>query len=240
MLWLTFIIFTIAPVMASFFMYLLKDPELVRQSGFIGAQSQIKSEFSWEVYFIFLTQIVAVGGIIVFGFVISWIFGREYTDRTITDLLALPFPRIYIPLAKLVTSAIVCFLLTIYIVVVGVLLGWLIDIPKGSLQVFSVGITNVFVAMCLTILLSTPVAFFACYGKGYLAPLGFVIIMIVCSQIIGALGYGHYFPWSIPAFFGGLYGDEQGLPFPSVVMIITTGFIGICATFIWWKVAEAE
>src|SRR5699024_1298166 len=38
-------------------------------------------------------QMIAVGGIFVFGFVTSWIFGREYADKTVTDLLALPYSR---------------------------------------------------------------------------------------------------------------------------------------------------
>jgi ABC-2 type transport system permease protein len=36
-----------------------------------------------------LAQGIAIGGLFVFGFIMSWIFGREYTDRTMKDLLAL-------------------------------------------------------------------------------------------------------------------------------------------------------
>ncbi|MBL0110596.1 MAG: hypothetical protein IPP42_06940 [Saprospiraceae bacterium] len=42
--------------------------------------------------------------------------------------------------------------------------------------------------------MNTPVAYFALWGKGYLSPLGLVTIMLVLSQILGALGVGQYFP----------------------------------------------
>ena len=44
----------------------------------------------WNSYFGILTQSIGVGGVLIFGFVASWIFGREYSDGTAKDLLALP------------------------------------------------------------------------------------------------------------------------------------------------------
>lgn len=240
MVWLTLAIFTIAPLMAGFFMYILKDPELARKSGLLGAQAQLYGDATWETHLTFLTQIIAVGGIIVFGFVTSWIFGREYTDRTVKDIIALPFPRIYIILAKYITTVIVCLLLTIYITIVGLLIGWIIEIPEWSSAVFFPGLWEILVVTTFTILLSTPVAFFACYGKGFLAPLGFVILMVVFSQIIGAIGYGKYFPWAIPALYSGISGVESTLTITSVTIIVVTSFLGVIATFVWWNVADQQ
>src|SRR5699024_157305 len=62
----------------------------------------------------------------------------------------------------------------------------------------------------ITILLSTPAAFFASYSGGYLAPLGFVVLTLVLSQIIAAVGFGAYFPLSIPALLCGVAADEMG------------------------------
>lgn len=238
MIWLTLVIFTIAPLMASFFMYILKEPELARKSGLLGAQAELYGEASWSTYFSFLTQIIAVGGIIVFGFVTSWIFGREYTDRTAKDLVALPYSRSFVVLAKYIATIIACLCLSMYIIIIGFLLGWIINIPEWSMTVAMTGIQEMMIATVLTILLSAPVAFFACYGKGYLAPIGFVILMVVFSQIIGAIGYGQYFPWAIPALYSGISGVETTLTLASIIIIGMTSIVGALATFIWWNYAE--
>ncbi|MBK7811136.1 MAG: ABC transporter permease [Saprospiraceae bacterium] len=50
-------------------------------------------EASWKSYIDLLTQAVGVGGVLAFGFVASWLFGREYPDGTAKDLLSLPTSR---------------------------------------------------------------------------------------------------------------------------------------------------
>src|SRR5699024_1603400 len=84
------ILFTIAPLMAGFFTFILQDPEFAENAGLIGEKAQILGEANAISYIEIHGQIIAVGGIIVYGFVTSWIFGREYADNTIIDLLTLP------------------------------------------------------------------------------------------------------------------------------------------------------
>ncbi|WP_394120885.1 ABC transporter permease [Planococcus donghaensis] len=100
MIWITLAVFTMAPMMAGFFIFVLKNPELAKSSGLIGDKAQIFGVADWPTYLSMLAQIIAVGGILVFGFVTSWVFGREYADRTIKDLLTLPTHRMIIILAK--------------------------------------------------------------------------------------------------------------------------------------------
>src|SRR5699024_4205419 len=85
-----------------------------------------------------------------------------------------------------------------------------------------------------TIILSTPVSFFASIGKGYLSPLGFVIIILIFSQIISAIGFGHYFPWSIPALYSGITGYALELNLINILLIIFTSFTGILSTLGWY------
>ena len=53
----------------------------------------------------------------------------------------------------------------------------------------------------LTIVLCTPVAFFASVGRGYLPPIGFVILTLIIVNFVGLIGIGPYFPWSIPGIY---------------------------------------
>src|SRR5690625_2365297 len=115
-LWITALLYTIAPVVSSFFMYVLKDPELAAASGLLGAKAQIAGEASWSAYIMMQSQMIAVGGIIVYGFITAWMFSREYADRTIKDLLALPFSRSIVVYGKVLTSFFIQICLSLYII----------------------------------------------------------------------------------------------------------------------------
>ncbi|MGK7378864.1 ABC transporter permease [Planococcus sp. 1R117A] len=240
MIWITLAAFTVAPLMGGFFMFILKNPELAERSGLVGEKAQILGEANWPAYFSMLAQIIAVGGILVFGFVTSWIFGREYADRTLKDLLALPYHRSIIVSAKFLAVFIAALLLSGHVIILGILIGFVIGLPGWSADILGNGLYVLLITTLLTIALSTPAAFFACYGRGYLAPLGFVIFMVVVAQIIAAIGYGHYFPWAVPALYSGVAGDEPVLPFGSLLVVLGTSLAGIAATFGWWLWADHQ
>ncbi|UOQ43636.1 ABC transporter permease [Halobacillus salinarum] len=238
MIWITLAALTLGPLMSAFFMFVLKNPDLAESSGLLGAKAEIAGEANWPSLLSMLAQIIAVGGVIVFGFITSWAFGREYTDETIKDLIALPFPRWVIIVAKFTAVFITCIVFSIYVFALGILLGSLIQLPGLNQAVMAHGLYQYALTALFTIALSTPVAFFASYGRGYLAPLGFIIIMVLLSQIIGAIGYGDYFPWAIPALFSGMTGVESPLKVSSTLIILSTCLIGLYATFSWWKNAD--
>ena len=62
----------------------------------------------------------------------------------------------------------------------------------------------------LTLILSTPIAFFASIGRGYLLPIGFIILIIILTQLIMVVlpGLAPYIPWAIPALFCGAAGPS--------------------------------
>ena len=88
------------------FMVILKDPAWARRHGLIATKAQLAAGTAdWPTYWALLAQAVAVGGVVLFGLVAIWVFGREYSDRTATDLLALPTARSTIVGAKFVVVA---------------------------------------------------------------------------------------------------------------------------------------
>ncbi|WP_083387732.1 ABC transporter permease [Planococcus antarcticus] len=131
MIWITLAVFTVAPLMAGFFIFVLQNPELAKSSGLIGDKAQIFGSADWPTYLRMIAQIIAVGGILVFGFVTSWVFGREYADRTIKDLLTLPSHRLNIIMAKFFAVFFTNFLLSVYVIVLGIAIGFFIQLPKG-------------------------------------------------------------------------------------------------------------
>lgn len=227
--------FALLPLASGFFMVVLKDPELARRVGLISAKAQlIAGAADWPTYLGLLAQAIAGGGIVLFGLLGSWVFGREYSDRTAKDLLALPTSRSVIVFAKFVVVVAWSAALTVMICLVGLCVGAAIGLAQGSMQIVLQGTVTTALAACLTIALVTPIAFFASAGHGYLPPMGFVFLVLLLAQVVAAAGWGEYFPWSIPA----LYSQGEKLGTVSYVIVILTSVAGIAGTLIWWELAD--
>jgi ABC-2 type transport system permease protein len=229
-----------APFAGGFFMIVMRDPELARRMGMVSAKAQIVAgSADWPTYLSLLAQAVAVGGIIVFSLIASWVFGREYSDHTLKDLLALPTPRWSIVLAKFVVAALWGVLLALLVYLLGLVVGNLVGLPATTMQVIVQGSLRVAGAAALTLLLITPVAFFAGIGRGYLAPMGVAIFLVVLAQLVAAAGWGEFFPWAIPALHAGMSGpNDAQMGFISYALVLATSLLGVLATLLWWELAD--
>lgn len=239
MIWMTLLGFAVATLMCGFLMFILMDPQFARSSGLMSAKAQLQGSADWPTFFGMLAQVVSIGGIVLFGFVASWVFGREFSDRTAKDLLALPVARTTIVLSKFIAILIWCGMLSLLVIVLGLLVGLLIGLPEWSAGHAAEGVYRVLRAALLTSLLSTPVALAASYGRGYLPPMGIVVLVIFASQMISIVGYGAYFPWSVPAIVSGAAGPDHANVGPvSYVIVAAASLLGFIGTLAWWRYAD--
>ena len=238
--WITALVFVILPIIGGFFMIVIRDPEMALSLGLIGMKAQIVAgTVDWPAYLNFLTLAVTMGGFILFGLICTWVFGREYADHTIKDLLALPTARTAIALAKFILIMLWAVVLTLITFLIGLGVGSAIALPPVPAAVFWQGGLTMAVAAGMSILLILPLALAASAGHGYLAPVGALILAMALSQIIIVIGYGEYFPWSVPALFTGMVGPELAqLEWFSFASVIATGLLGITGTLAWWELAD--
>src|SRR5512146_2087566 len=95
--------FCMAPLAGGLFMVILKDPEAAKSFGLITAKAQLLTGTAdWPSLLNFLAQAVAAGGMILFSIITIWVFGREFSDHTVKELLALPTRRETIVTAKFI------------------------------------------------------------------------------------------------------------------------------------------
>jgi ABC-2 type transport system permease protein len=239
-LWLTIAALCLAPVFGALFVIVLRNPSLAAGNEALRAKAAL-SGFSadWPSFFNLIAQAIGIGGVIVFGFIASWIFGREYSDHTVKDLLVLPVDRSTIVISKLIAFVAWCLVVSLAVLLVGMITGSLLALPGWDRQIFISKLTHIFTTAILTLFLCPPVFLIASVGRGYLAPLGFVILTVVLAQIIGALGFGAYVPWAVPALYSGL-GSETGgsLTIVSYSLVVLTGFAGLIGTIFWWNYAD--
>jgi ABC-2 type transport system permease protein len=237
---ITMLALAMAPLAGGFFMVVMKDPAMAQRLGMVSAKAQIVGgSADWVTYWSLLSQAVAIGGMIAFGLAASWVFGREFSDRTFKDLLALPTPRWSIVLAKFVVVGLWSLLLALVVYGLGLLVGSAVGLPPAPTGVMEAGSANFLTSACLTILLTPPIAFFAGIGRGYLAPLGAAIFFVILAQIVAAAGWGEFFPWSIPALHAGAAGPQaMQMGAISYWLVALTGILGMAATVAWWELAD--
>ncbi len=193
----------------------------------------------WPAYLDF-TQIAAGAiGMILFGFAVSWLFGREFTDRTIKDVLALPVSRTAIVLSKIIAVWLWCLFLSMIIFIVSIAVGALIGLPLWSPDLLPKFIRIYFMATFLSIALCPAGAFIASAGRGYLPAIGFVVLCMGLANLFANIGLGAYFPWSIPMMYTGAMGtDGTNLPAASYLIVIATCLAGIAGTICHWEYAD--
>ena len=240
--WVTALAFTVAAGVGGLFMFILQDQDRARSLGLIGTKaSLVGRDANWPTYLAFLSQTTAVGGMLIFGLVSVWLFGREFSQNTVKDLLALPTARTTIVLAKFVVAGLWCLVLTVQLVVIGLVIGTALRLPGWSAELVVSGAATVSATAAMTVLLTTPIAFAASVGRGYLSGVGVMMAAIFFAQVIAALGYGRYFPWSVPALFSGLAGPDSDPPGPlGLLLVLLVGVAGVAATALWWRNADQD
>jgi ABC-2 type transport system permease protein len=101
------------------------------------------------------------------------------------------------------------------------------------------GLLRIAVGAGLTAIVTTPVALAASAGRGYLAGIGFAMLTLFLAQILGVLGWGAYFPWSVAALYTGAAGDAGGSPVSvSYILVVITGLVGVAGVILWWQLAD--
>lgn len=232
--------FTLAPLIMGLFMVILEDPERARTLGLLGAKAQLTAGTAdWPTFLDLLGQMVAIGGAILFAFLTAWVFGREFVDRTVRGLLASPTPRRTIVIAKACVIAIWGVAISAWVVALAFLIGLLVGLPGWSSPDAARTVAGVALAAALTIGLQSGAAFFAGAGRGYIAPLAWTVAMIALSQILTVLGWGSWFPWSVPALLVGAGGQDVEPVTPAgVALVLLVAAAGWAATIAWWERAD--
>jgi ABC-2 type transport system permease protein len=113
-----------------------------------------------------------VGGAILFAIITTWVFGREFSDHTAKELLALPTPREVIIAAKFIVVVVWTLTLSLFIFGVGLFIGTLVVIPGWSVELLYTGFIDSMGSALLTISLLSFVALLASLGRGDLLPFG--------------------------------------------------------------------
>ena len=180
-----------------------------------------------------------MGGAILFALITSWVFGREFSDHTAKEIMALPTSRAAIVSAKFVLLALWTMALSLLVIMVGLGIGKAVDIPGWSSGLAWTSIRSMLSVAFFTFLLTPFVALVASWGRGYLPPMGWTILSLVFANIAALLGWGDWFPWAIPVMVSGMVKSQAGAAGLHSYVVISLAFAaGLAATVAWWQRAD--
>jgi len=96
------------PLGIGFLIFIAKHPEFSEKLGLVAAKANLTAYYAtdWPAYMAVYGGVISAAGLFLFILVLTWIFGREFSDGTVKDLLAVPVPRASIVLAKFVVAVI--------------------------------------------------------------------------------------------------------------------------------------
>ena len=190
--------FLILPLVSGLFMIILKDPEKAKELGIISVKAQLVGGVAdWPSLFGMLKMGMGIAGSILFAIITTWVFGREFSDHTAKELLALPTSRRVIVSAKFVFILFWLISLSIFIFVITLGIGAAVNIPDWSPILAWTSFRSSMLIAFLTILLMPVVALIASAGRGYLPPLGWAFLTMALAQIAVVMGWGEWFPQSV-------------------------------------------
>ncbi|WP_018752280.1 ABC transporter permease [Paenibacillus sanguinis] len=204
--------------------------------------SQEVGKADWQVYLQGATYKFVILGSVGFGFLTSWLYGREYADRTIKDLLSLPVSRINLVLAKYATVIIACFLITIAVFIYALGLGAVAQLPHFSWNLIGEALGAFALTSLFSVLLCTVVALLASLSRGWLAPIGFVFLTLILALSLGSSAAGPYIPWAMPTLqtlpFTSPGSGLASLNWISYLILAVTGAGGLIGTMAYWRYAD--
>lgn len=186
----------------------------------------------WDGYLITSAQVTTVAGVVGFGVVLSWAYGREFTDGTITGLFALPVGRGTIAVAKFIVyvawACLVSIMLAGVLILVGLAFG-LGSLPPDAWPALARQVSG---AM-LTALVAVPAAWASTLGRGLLSGIGTVCGIVVVAQIAAVSGFGAWFPFSAPGLWAVSGGTAVTVGQLALVIPVIVAFLGL--TVMSWR-----
>ncbi|MCX7028259.1 MAG: ABC transporter permease [Spirochaetes bacterium] len=234
MTWLSFLFYIFFGLMAWFVFWMLRNPEAARNMGLIGQKASFAMNglsADWQGFFSLFAELGVAGGMIILSIIVIYLFGREYTEGTAKNILALPVPRSYFVAAKLCVAAIWFSLLTAFLIVECLLIGKLLGlgIPPAGLIATETG--NIVIAALSVLALQPLVAWVTVASAGYLVPFGYTIATLLVGNLMIRTEWARWFPWSIVALLSGMAGPRQeGVVLGSTLVLMMTFVIGVAGT----------
>lgn len=211
------------------------DPQAAAKLGPVVALG------GWTALLSAAAQITAVGGLIGFGVVLAWSFGREFNDGTISGLFALPVTRGQLAGAKFAVFGIWSLAVSAGLVMAllgsGLALG--LGVPDAGVAAL---LGRQFAVGLLTAALALVAGLAASLGRGILPGIATVIAVVVSAQVAAIAGAGGWFPFATVGLWATTIGpDVFAVVSPmQLSVVVPTGAVLVWLTIRRWRSLQLD
>jgi ABC-2 type transport system permease protein len=198
-----------------------------------AAKFAMFADEGWPSLFLAATQIASAAGLLAFGVVVGWSFGREFGDGTIAALFANAVPRGTIAAAK-----------------IAVYLAWVVAVAVVvALPVLALGVARGYgpvaealplavtlaVTTLLTGVIALPCALAGTLGRGPLPAVATAVVLIASAQVAVLSGASLWFPFAAPALWGMGEGAGTVVVVAQLGLSVVVGVVCAAATVAVWR-----
>lgn len=235
--WLLAGAFALTPLMVGLMMSVLLHPGFGRRLGLMTAKAQMTiPAATWPVYLTLIATVFA-GGVIVLAVAQAYIFGREYAERTAGPLLSLPVSRVTLLGAKLTVSAVWFAAMAAAVYAEAWLVGVAIGLPGYAPGLLAASLARVGLVVLEVLLAGSVAAWLAVVGRGYLAPVGVSVLLLLIGDLFAHSGWAGYVPWSIVFTTAGAAGGVA--PAPASIAVLVAFFL-VAAVATWLAMDRSD
>jgi len=183
------------------------------------------------------SEMLATLGIVVFGMVAAYVFGRDYVGGTASSVLTLPMRREYPVLAKGIVLLAWVLGLTVLSVGAGAGYAALLGLKGFTFAQLATTAWESFQVALLLFGTLPIVALLAVVGRGYIAPMAFSGMTAWVGLGLAEAGWSRWFPWSMPM---GITGIILGPPIeirglvPGSWAVMAAMFVAGVVALVWY------
>ncbi|MDO5752873.1 ABC transporter permease [Arthrobacter sp.] len=204
-----------------------EGPAAAKAASFAG-------DGGWDGLLSVTTAVSSAAGLLAFGVVYAWSFGREFSQGTITGLFALPTTRTMIAGAKLIVLCLWLIAATAILTGVTALLGRVLGyVPTaGSFAL----VAKLAATTLLTGALAVVCGLIASICRSMLAGMGSEIVILVLAQVSVLVGVGGWFPFAAPGLWAASNFVGSGVLGIQLAVLLATTVLAVWGTVLfWWR-----
>src|SRR5574340_1539336 len=173
---------------------------------FVSAQDSAYRTIDWPTFFDLGGMTMGTWyGILLFGLVTSYVFGREYVEGVSVNMLTVPIRREWFILAKFVVLAVWVCVLALTALLAQALWASVLGFDGFNWADLRASASDLLTVALLIFLTQSVVALAAVVGRGVFAPMIVSAFGFTAGMLGGISGWGEWLPWAMPTVVSGTF-----------------------------------